>query len=367
MAHILHVDPLHPERTPDPIREAAALIQSGALVAFPTETVYGLGANAYDAVAVGRIFAAKKRPTSDPVIVHVSTPEQVDQVAASVSPVARQLMKAFWPGALTLILPRGERIPPNVSAGLPSVGVRMPAHPVALALIQAAGVPIAAPSANLFSHTSPTSAHHVWRDLGDSIPLILDGGAAPIGVESTILDLTGERPQLLRPGGVPLEAIQRIIPAVKIEVVERYAAADQEALPAPGMLLRHYAPRASLHLYEGPDRAVRSSLAAALDRLRRETPQARIGLLLADEDLPALGHHTHDPQVVILALGSLHDLSEAARRLYAALHDLDEQQVDLILARSFPAVGIGAALRDRLTRAAEGKVVQVQESSSHHE
>ncbi len=332
------------------IEQASALIRAGQLVAFPTETVYGLGANALDHDAVAQIFRAKSRPATDPVIVHVQSIDQLNDVTPEVPVLAQALIERFWPGPLTLVLTRDPRVPPNVSAGLPTVAVRMPAHPIALALIEAAGVPIAAPSANRFAHSSPTTAQHVFDDLAGKLPLILDGGPTTVGVESTIVDLSGDHPRLLRPGGTPLDAIRRIAP--EVEVVTRYAKLDEGAVPAPGMLLKHYSPRAELRLFEGPDDRVRQAIMETATTLHEQGQ--RVGLLVADEDqamLAGLG-------LPLIALGSLHDLDEIARNLFAGLRDLDAQGVDVILARSYPRAGIGLAIRDRLIRAAEGYVIQ---------
>lgn len=338
----------------DALREAANLIRAGEVVAFPTETVYGLGANALDAVAVTRIFTAKGRPAHDPLIVHVSGPEQFAEVVgplpSSAQPRIDALIAAFWPGPLTLLLPRSLHVPPSVTAGLFSVGVRMPAHPVALALIREAGVPIAAPSANLFGHTSPTTAQHVMDDLAGRIPFILDGGPTPLGVESTILDPVSDPPRLYRPGGVPLEALREVIGG-GIEIVERRTGEPGNALPTPGLFVRHYAPHAEMHLFEGADKAVRHEL---MVRARALLADGRsVGLLIADEDRPALA--TLD--VPCESLGSLADLDQIARNLFARLRALDAQRVQFILARQVPAEGIGLAVRDRLIRAAEGRVV----------
>jgi L-threonylcarbamoyladenylate synthase len=360
-AELVQVSPEQPE--PEIIGRAAALIRSGQLVAFPTETVYGLGANAFDAEAVARIFAAKGRPSADPIIVHCAGELSEDvvnwtQLSETARRSAQALMAAFMPGALTLVLPRGRRIPPIVTAGLASVGVRVPAHPVAQALIAAAGVPIAAPSANRFAYTSPTTAQHVYADLSEQIELILDGGATDVGVESSILDLCSAPPRLLRHGGVPLEALQACLAAAglpeTIQVVARYATADAEALPAPGMLLKHYAPRAALTLYESADEMqLRAALRA---EARRRAAVERVGLLLAAEDAPFMADL---PNVCVEIVGSLNDLAGVAHNLYAALRALDDQGVACILARSFPEAGIGAAVRDRLLRAASGRVVRL--------
>jgi L-threonylcarbamoyladenylate synthase len=206
MTQILHVDPNNID--PDLIQKAAEVLRSGRLVAFPTETVYGLGANAFEAVAVAKIFVAKGRPATDPLIVHIADRGQLGEIVAEMPEIAQRVADRFWPGALTLILKRGSRIPLNVTANQETVAVRMPDHAVALALIRAAGVPVAAPSANLFSRPSPTSADHVMQDLNGRIEMVLDGGTTTLGLESTILDLTGDMPKVLRPGGVSLEALR---------------------------------------------------------------------------------------------------------------------------------------------------------------
>jgi L-threonylcarbamoyladenylate synthase len=349
---VLTVNPLHPDAAA--IDRAAALIRAGQLVAFPTETVYGLGANALDEQAVSRIFEAKGRPPDDPVIVHIQRLGQLSDVTPPIPDLALALMETFWPGPLTLVLPRGPRVPPNVSAGLPTVAIRMPAHPVAAALIAAADVPVAAPSANLFAHSSPTTAQHVYADLAGRIPLILDGGPTRVGVESTIVDLSGDHPRLLRPGGVPLEAIARFAPT--IEVVTCYARPGEGPVPAPGMLLKHYSPRAELRLFDGPDGPLRRALAQiAVDLLGQGR---RVGLLVADEDREALS----GLDAPVVTLGSLNDLAQIARNLFGGLRDLDAQGVDVILARAYPPNGIGLAVRDRLIRAAGGHLTHVEGS-----
>ncbi|MFN8420719.1 MAG: L-threonylcarbamoyladenylate synthase [Anaerolineae bacterium] len=327
------------------IAQAAALIRAGEVVAFPTETVYGLGANALDAAAVAKIFAAKGRPSNDPLIVHIADLDQLALIAKHVPDSAAVLIEAFWAGPLTLILPRTVAIPSLVSAGLPTVGVRMPAHPVAQALIRAAGVPIAAPSANRFAHTSPTTAQHVYDDLNGTIPLILDGGATHYGVESTILDLSGT-PRLLRPGGITAEELRFWLP--DLQIVERHSD-DAQPMIAPGMLLKHYAPTVPLTLFEGEPSAVRQALRDRAEALL--AAGQRVGLLLTAEDIAEIDL----PTARIVSLGSQSDLPTIARHLYSALRSFEQPPlVDHLLARSFPAQGLGLAIRDRLMRAAAG-------------
>jgi L-threonylcarbamoyladenylate synthase len=331
---------------PAGIAEAAAILAGGGLVAFPTETVYGLGGDALSPAAVARIFAAKGRPAEDPLIVHLAELADLPRVTAELSAAAALLAARLWPGPLTLILPRGPAVPHSVTAGCETVAVRLPAHPVARALIAAAGTPIAAPSANRFGHTSPTSAAHVLADLDGRIDLVLDGGPATIGVESTVLDLSGPLPTLLRPGGVSLEELRELLG----EVALGGRAADLGGQLAPGLLDRHYAPESTLHLCVGTAAACRAWLR---DQAAAEIAAGRrVGLLLPDEDIALLSDLDADPE----PLGPSGDLAAIASRLYAALRALDARRPDLILARDLGESGIARAIRDRLTRAA-GRVV----------
>jgi L-threonylcarbamoyladenylate synthase len=331
------------------IEEAAALLTSGELVAFPTETVYGLGGDARNANAVAKIFQAKGRPATDPLIVHIWSMEQLASVAANVPAQAEPLMRRFWPGPLTLLMQRSDQITAAVSAGMPTVAVRMPAHPVALALLKIANIPIAAPSANLFSHTSPTTAQHVLDDLDGRIPMILDGGPTTVGLESTIVDLTEKKTRILRPGGLGIDLLREILP--DIEIAPRSELSTQESAPAPGMLLKHYSPRAEMWLYDGSDEGVRQAMAEAAATFMQS--DKRVGILISDEDYATFAN----ANIEIITLGSLGDLDAIASHLFAGMRDLDSRGVDVILARSYPAEGIGLALRDRLMRAAEGKIV----------
>ncbi|HEU5100142.1 MAG TPA: L-threonylcarbamoyladenylate synthase [Roseiflexaceae bacterium] len=347
----LIVDPIRPN--PAAIAQAAQVLLHGGLVAFPTETVYGLGANALDEAAVRKIFEAKGRPASDPLIVHIAGEEQVAGVAKSVPPLAHTLAQAFWPGPLTVVLERGSTVPANVSAGRETVAVRVPNHAVPLALIRAAGVPIAAPSANLFTRPSPTTAAHVIEDLGGRIDLLLDGGPTPIGLESTVLDLTGAQPALLRPGGVPIEALRQHIP--DLSFAPRYVElADAEPAPSsPGMLLKHYSPRAELQLFAGPAER-------AIERMRQAAQQALaagklVGIMAPNQDINAFA----DLAVVIAALGPREDIDQIGRRIFAGMRELDHLGVEHILVRGVDQAGLGLAIWDRLVRAAEGRVIEV--------
>ncbi|HXG89848.1 MAG TPA: L-threonylcarbamoyladenylate synthase [Vicinamibacterales bacterium] len=354
MTRIVHVDPHHPN--PSVIADAAAVWRRGGLVAFPTETVYGLGANALDAAAVARIFEAKGRPSTDPMIVHIADARDLRTVAVDVPALAMACAAAFWPGALTLILQRHRDVPASVSAGLSTIGVRVPSHPVAQALLQRAGLPIAAPSANRFSRPSPTCAEHVRVDLDGVIDVIVDAGSTTIGVESTILDLTVTPAVIRRPGGIPLDAIQRIVPEVRMSHQSVDIAQPQ---PSPGQLLRHYAPRARLTLYLGSVDAVAHRLAA--DARSQAASGSRVGVLAPAEDLlalaPRLAAAAGGGRIMTRRYGSRADHDEAARELFAALRELDGEAVDVILAAGTGHAGIGAAIVDRLTRAAEGRVI----------
>ncbi len=337
MTKLLNVHAEHPD--PAVIAEAAESLRNGGLVAFPTETVYGLGANALDLKAVRRIFTAKGRPTADPLIVHLSGLEQITRIIRSVSPAANQLAETFWPGPLTLILPKQPAVPDLVTSGLDSVAVRVPNHPVALALIEASGVPIAAPSANRFGHTSPTTAKHVLHDLDGRIEIILDGGSAAIGVESTVLDLSTTPPRILRPGGVTREMLESIIGPVTVLGQRKK---PEQGLPSPGLLEKHYAPQAEMVLFTSDN--AREALAAYL--AAEKTAGRKVGALAADEEAEAL----EQAGAVVYRLG--HDLNSIARHIYAGMRWLDRQAVEVILCRDYGTEGLGLAIRDRLTRAA---------------
>ncbi len=341
MTQVWPLDPQHPD--PALLARAGSVLRQGGLVAFPTETVYGLGANALDPQAVARIFTAKGRPAYDPLIVHLASPQDASRVARSVPPLAQHLWARFAPGPLTLLLPRHPALPSAVTAGRDTVAVRIPAHPVALGLIQAAGVPVAAPSANRFGHTSPTTAQHVLADLADRVDVVLDAGPTPIGVESTILDLTTSPPTLLRPGGIAREALEEVLG----QRLLLPAAAAEEAPRAPGRLPRHYAPQVPLWLLDGPPDWAREVLRQIAAQHGQAQGQ-RIGALVPREDsrfLAALG-------VQVVDLGPESEPARMARDLFAALRALEAAEVNLILARTVSNQGLGLAINDRLRRAA---------------
>ena len=335
--------------SPEDLARAAEILRSGGLVAFPTETVYGLGANALDPAAVTRIFAAKQRPDWDPVIVHIADAATLPQITTKVPPSAQTLIDRFWPGPLTLLLPRSSVIPDTVTAGRPLVGVRMPAHPVAFELIRLAGIPIAAPSANRFGHTSPTTAEHVLADLDGRIDAIVDAGPTLHGVESTVLDPTQNPIMIYRPGAVTLEQIRATAgTAILYEPPSKSNNAEApEGLPSPGVGIRHYAPRAHLILIEAPDADLPTALAQAAASHAQNHAQQRLGILLPRGFAQAAPSHS-----IIFDWGSWTAPEELAARLYAGLRELDAAGCDLILCPLPSAEGIGTALRDRLRKAA---------------
>ena len=340
------------------VRRAAAILRAGGLVALPTETVYGLGANALDRAAVERIFKAKQRPAWDPIIVHVSDEAMLAGLVAGVPEAARKLMKAFWPGPLTLLLPRTPAVPEAVTAGRPLVGVRMPSHPVSLALIRRAGVPVAAPSANRFGHISPTTAAHVLDDLEGRIDAVLDAGPTPHGVESTVLDPSSAPMTIYRPGAVTAEQIRAITGPVEVYLdTEALQETPAEALPSPGAGLRHYAPKARLALLDlrvlgapisgAPLAELGARLAEAASGASIEWPGERLGVMLpAGVAAPpgiAAGR--------VYVWGSWSAPEELAQRLYAGLRALDAAGCTVILCPLPDAEGLGAAIRDRLLKA----------------
>jgi L-threonylcarbamoyladenylate synthase len=312
--------------------------------------VYGLGANALDAGAASRIFAAKERPATDPLIVHLASAADLPRVASEIPPIALRLAERFWPGPLTLVLPRAGAVPPVVTSAGPTVAVRVPRHPVARALIAAAGVPVAAPSANLFSRPSPTRAAHVLEDLDGRIDLVLDAGDCEVGVESTVLDLTTAPPRILRPGAVTVEMLRSLLPDVRVH----RPPPGTGAAASPGLLDTHYAPRARVTLYAGPPDTRRRRMLA--DVRTAVADGVRVGALVSAGDAAAFagaGARTE-------ALGAEGDLAAAAVRLYAALRALDAAGVSEIVATAVPADDhLGAALADRLSRAASGRVITV--------
>lgn len=347
---LLPINPLEPE--PQTIEEAAAVLRKGGLVAFPTETVYGLGAMATDRQALRRVFAAKGRPADNPLILHVADPQDLRALARELPAAALTLAGALWPGPLTLVVPRAEGVPDEVTGGLETVAIRLPDHPVARALIRAAGAAVAAPSANTSGRPSPTTARDVWDDLQGRVELILDGGPTGVGVESTVVDVTGPLPVVLRPGGVSVEELEGLVGRVIID-----PAVEGEPLqgPArsPGMKYRHYAPQAPAVLLEGAPEAV----ARRVVELAREAAERgeRVGaVVMAEEGRLVEGRLPAGSVIWILA--SREEPRQAARRLYQALREMDRLGVDRVLLSAPDARGLGLAVRDRMRRAAGHRV-----------
>jgi len=355
MTEVIRVAPDAPD--PTALARAAECLRRGGLVAFPTETVYGLGVNALDRQAVRRLFAAKERPPHDPLIVHVTSIDAIAALAARVPAQAENLARRFWPGPLTLVVPKSRHVPDEVTAGLSTVAVRVPLHPVARALIEAAGVPVAAPSANLFSRPSPTQASHVIDDLDGRIDFVVDGGATTIGVESTVLDLTSDPPTILRPGAITADMLREVLGRVDIlpgGVVKE--SRPNAAMPSPGMLEKHYSPRAELTLFEGRTAA---ALAALVDAAREHLSKGRVvGIIAAEEDRDELAALASDRSALLCIIGSHDAPADVATRLYATLRDLDSARASVILVHGFRDDGLGAAVQDRLRRAAAGRIVK---------
>lgn len=335
------------------IVDAAHLLRDGAVVAFPTETVYGLGANALSDEAVEKIFLAKGRPSDNPLIVHIGEKKQLSTVAGEVPAKGEQLMEAFWPGPLTIILPKTDQVASLVTAGLDSVGVRMPDHPIALALIKEAGVPIAAPSANRSGRPSPTTANHVLADLEGRVAGIVDGGPTGVGVESTVIDVTVEPPIILRPGGVTKEQLEAVIGPVDLDPSFQVGAVETPR--APGMKYAHYAPEGEMWLVAGEDDQVREKMKEMLREAKQQGQKT--GVLATAESVAYWQKHPEAD--VVLSVGSHDDLEEVAHQLYAVLREFDDQRAQFIVGETFPRNGLGMAVMNRLEKAAGGRIQYV--------
>lgn len=329
------------ELNTEAIEKAGELLRAGEVVAIPTETVYGLAANAYDGNAVSKIFKAKGRPQDNPLIVHIAKVETLSDLAAEVPKAAKKLAAAFWPGPLTMILPKSEKIPDAVSAGLPTVAVRMPSHPVAHAVIEAAGVPLAAPSANLSGSPSPTNAKYVLDDMHDRIPLILDGGSSAVGVESTVITLATARPRVLRPGGITVEQLRALLGEVDVDDAVLHKLAEGVRAASPGMKYKHYAPRADITIVKG-----------TFEEFRRfvETKEKDAFVLCFAGEEKYFSH--------AVTYGREDDGLSQANRLFDALRELDEQGANTVYARCPALSGVGLAVYNRLIRAAGFKIVE---------
>jgi L-threonylcarbamoyladenylate synthase len=346
---LLKVNPYRPELKK--IRIAANIIRKGGLVAFPTETVYGLGADALNPKAVLSLFEAKKRPLDNPPIIHVDNFSQINKLSKMIPNRAKLLMDEFWPGPLTLIFQRSENVPIASTAGLDTVAIRMPKHNVALALIKISKCPIAAPSANLSGKPSPTLAKHVFVDLDGRIDAILDGGSTRIGVESTVVNFTSYPPEVLRPGGVPIEELRRIIDDIKIHplvLADKKMAVDKTL--SPGMKHKHYAPKARVVLVEGSV----SSVVKKITELAKnhKLKGLRVGILATQETIE---YYNAD---VVMSLGSRFNLGVIAKNLFSLLREFDDENVDVIIAEGIPNEGLGLAVMNRLRKAAGYNIVK---------
>ena len=333
------------------LAEAAQILRDGGLVAFPTETVYGLGANALDEAAAKKIYAAKGRPSDNPLIAHISCFEELKPLVAYIPEAGRKLAEAYWPGPLTMVFPKSDIVPYGTTGGLDTVAVRMPSDPVANRLIHLAGVPVAAPSANTSGRPSPTTAQHVWQDMEGKIEMILDGGPVGIGVESTIVDVSGDVPTLLRPGAITMEMLRETVGRVEIDpAIQAPPSADLRP-KAPGMKYRHYAPHADLQLVEGEtDKVVETINSLVKEKLAEGK---KVGVICTDET------RARYPQGEVRSVGLRAKEETIAHNLFAVLREFDDLDVDCIYSESFSKDHLGQAIMNRLTKAAGYHVLKV--------
>lgn len=329
--------------------EAARILREGGTVAFPTETVYGLGANALIEKAVNQIFVAKGRPDDNPLIVHVASKDDVDDLITGVSNKAKKLMDAFWPGPLTLIFKKGKLVADNVTAGLDSLAIRIPSHPIANKLIELAGVPIAAPSANISGKPSPTEGKHVVLDLVGKVDCIIISDQSEVGLESTIMDMTQDPPMLLRPGGVTIENIEGIIGEIAVDPSLEEKLEGHIKPRAPGMKYIHYSPKAEVIVIQGNP----TNLVNKINELKEIYKGKKIGVMCSDEILPYFLEDIH------ISLGSKSKMEDIAANLFKALREFDEFGVDIVLAEGYDTLGIGKAIMNRLNKAAGFNIVKV--------
>lgn len=342
---------LRPLEDATALEQAGALLRAGEVVGIPTETVYGLAANALDPVAVARIFEAKGRPQDNPLIVHIADIESVKEIATEFPPQAQALAEAFWPGPLTIILPKQDRIPMVTSGGLNTIGIRFPAHPMAQAIIRAAGVPLAAPSANTSGRPSTTTAQHVIEDLNGKIAAVVDGGPCSVGVESTVVSLCGACPRLLRPGGISLEQLEQILGKVEVDRALREKIDDTEKVSAPGMKYRHYAPKAPVTVVFGTPEASADYIYTQLGE--------NSGVLCFDECAPRFVG-----RAVVETFGPSGDEAEQAREVFDALRRFDDTDCTEIYAQCPPSRGIGLAVSNRIRKAAGFHVIDLTEETT---
>ena len=332
------------------MEDAINVIKTGGLVAFPTETVYGLGGDATNPEASKKIYAAKGRPSDNPLIVHIAHFSQLEDIVETVSSEARALAEAFWPGPLTMILKKNDKIPYETTGGLDTVAIRMPNHPIAIQFLKESNCMVAAPSANLSGRPSPTTAKHVYDDLDGKIDVILDGGAVEIGIESTIVDLSEEIPTILRPGYITLDEISRVVGPVKMDL--GLVKEDENVRPkAPGMRYRPYAPRAELTIIEGEDKKVVAKINELIESATQKGQ--KVGAISTEENKECyIGGE-------VISIGKKDDEDEIARQLYKVLRDFDDSNVDVIYSEGFDTSGIGGAIMNRLIKAAGHRIIEV--------
>ena len=335
------------------MRMAGEILRKGGLVAFPTETVYGLGGDGLNAGSSKKIYAAKGRPSDNPLIIHIADLESLEKIVKSVPPKAKLLAEKFWPGPLTMIFSKSTRVPYETTGGLESVAVRMPSHPVALAIIREGGGYIAAPSANTSGRPSPTRAEHVCEDLTGKIDMIVDGGAVGIGLESTIVDFTEEVPVILRPGYINQEMIQEVIGPVRMD--RGLLITEEKVRPkAPGMKYRHYAPKAQLTIVQGSSSQVTAYINAQCEKAVREGKKP--GVIAADETVSAYRG------AVVKGIGARNDEEEIARNLFAVLREFDEEDTDILFSEAFDTPRMGQAIMNRLLKAAGHHIIDLDSS-----
>lgn len=333
------------------LKEAAEILRQGGLVAFPTETVYGLGANALDEKAARKIYEAKGRPSDNPLIAHVADFEGIHPLVARIPEMGRKLAETFWPGPMTLVFPKSDLVPLGTTGGLDTVAIRMPSDPVARTLIRLAGVPVAAPSANTSGRPSPTRAEHVYQDMEGRIEMIIDGGPVGIGVESTIVDVTEEVPVLLRPGAVTMEMLESVVGEVRIDPAILGPVSPDLKPKAPGMKYRHYAPNADLTLVEGPqDRVVSEINRLAAEKLLEGY---KVGIICTDETRDSY------PAGMVRSIGQRAKEETVAHNLYAVLREFDDLGAQYLFSEGFPADHLGQAIMNRLNKAAGYRIVKV--------
>lgn len=341
--------------TPQELRDAGEILRQGGLVAFPTETVYGLGGDAMDAGAAAKIYEAKGRPSDNPLIVHIADMDGLENLAREIPDVARKFAEAFWPGPLTMIFKKRAEVPNGTTGGLDTVGVRMPEHPVALALIRGAGCYIAAPSANASGRPSPTLAEHVKEDLDGRIDMIIDGGAVGIGLESTIVDVTGDVPLILRPGCITAQMLEKVGGRVETDAAVLARTPQKNVVAkAPGMKYRHYAPRGEMTIVEGETPAVVHKIIELVEEKRRQMPEAKVAVVASGET-----RGKYPPEILVVEAGSREKEGDIAAHLYAVLRDLDTMDVQFIYAESFSTDTMGQAIMNRMRKAAGYRILRV--------